>query len=85
VVQWFALRLSAAQHLEKQLKRYKQRIKDHHKARRQPVKYEEAASYVIGASSGEGEEPTDLNPVVIAETATAFPNSRSAKPYAVER
>jgi ribosomal subunit interface protein len=64
---------SAAQHLEKQLKRYKQRIKDHHKARRQPVRHEEAASYVIGASSGDGEEPADLNPVVIAEAATSVP------------
>ncbi len=64
---------SAAQHLEKQLKRYKQRIKDHHKTRREPVRQLEAASYVISASDDVDEEPADLNPVVIAESATNVP------------
>ena len=64
---------SAAQHLEKQLKRYKQRIKDHHKTRREPVHQLEAASYVISASEDHEPEPADLNPVVIAESATNVP------------
>lgn len=64
---------SAAQHLEKQLKRYKQRIKDHHKTRREPVRQFEAASYVISASVEDDREPADLNPVVIAESATNVP------------
>ena len=63
----------AAQHLEKQLKRYKQRIKDHHKTRREPVHQLEAASYVISASEDHEPEPADLNPVVIAESATNVP------------
>ncbi|MGH6855878.1 MAG: ribosome hibernation-promoting factor, HPF/YfiA family [Aestuariivirga sp.] len=62
----------AAQHLEKQLKRYKQRIKDHHKTRREPVRRVEAQSYVIDASES-AEEPADLNPVVIAETPAHVP------------
>ena len=63
----------AALHLEKQLKRYKQRLKDHHKSRREPVRYEEAASYVISPASEHDSEPADLNPVVIAETAASVP------------
>ena len=64
---------AAAQHLEKQLKRYKQRLKDHHKERREPVRQSEAASYVIQAADEDGEEPRDLNPVVIAESFTSVP------------
>jgi ribosomal subunit interface protein len=66
---------ASAQHLEKQLKRYKQRLKDHHRLRREPVRSEEAASYVIRASDAQdGEaEPLDLNPVVIAESVTSVP------------
>jgi len=64
---------SAAQHLEKQLKRYKQRIKDHHKTRREPVRQIEAANYVISTSEEHGPEPADLNPVVIAESAMNVP------------
>lgn len=64
---------AAAQHLEKQLKRYKQRLKDHHKTRRQPVRQEQAMSYVISAAPEQEAEPADLNPVVIAESATSVP------------
>jgi ribosomal subunit interface protein len=65
----------ASQHLEKQLTRYKQRLKDHHRNRREPARFEEAASYVIQASDeAEGAaEPSDLNPVVIAESITSVP------------
>ncbi|MBI2717935.1 MAG: ribosome-associated translation inhibitor RaiA [Rhizobiales bacterium] len=62
-----------AQHLERQLKRYKQRLKDHHKSRREPVRREAAQAYVISAADERAEEPADLNPVVIAETATSVP------------
>ncbi|MFT3989086.1 ribosome hibernation-promoting factor, HPF/YfiA family [Aestuariivirga sp.] len=63
----------AAQHLEKQLKRYKQRLKDHHKTRREPVRQMEAASYVISPAADVEVEPSDLNPVVVAEAATSVP------------
>jgi ribosomal subunit interface protein len=56
---------AAAQHLEKQLKRYKQRLKDHHKERREPVRQSEGGD--------EDEEPASLNPVVIAESSTSVP------------
>lgn len=64
---------AAALHLERQLKRYKQRIKDHHKSRREPVRQIEAAAYVISAAPEEEAPAADLNPVVIAEAATQVP------------
>ena len=63
----------AAQHLERQLKRYKNRLKDHHKSRREPVLHREAASYVISAAAETEPEPEDLNPVVVAESAARVP------------
>lgn len=64
---------AAALHLEKQLKRYKQRLKDHHKARREPVRQTEAQSYVISAAPEEELPEAGLNPVVIAEHQTTVP------------
>jgi ribosomal subunit interface protein len=66
----------AAEHLEKRLRRYKQRLKDHHKSRREPVRRETAASYVLAPTVDEEESGVphdDLNPVVIAESASTVP------------
>ena len=63
----------AASHLEKQLRRYKQRLKDHHKTRREPVRLQEASSYVITAATEDEVEPEGLNPVVVAETGLMLP------------
>lgn len=60
----------AVNHLEKQLRRYKQRLKDHHRSRREPVRQMEAQSYVIAAAS---EEPEPGHPVVVAETGVSLP------------
>ena len=38
---------AAAEKLEKQLRRYKRRLKDHHKERAQPVEFSEASSYIL--------------------------------------
>jgi len=64
---------AAAQHLEKQLRRYKRRIKEHHRSRPEPVRQEAATSYVISGSEERDEERSDLSPVVIAEQATNVP------------
>jgi ribosomal subunit interface protein len=65
---------NAAEHLEKQLRRYKRRLKDHHKSRQEPVKMSAAASYVIAADGHDEEtEPGDLNPVIIAEASASVP------------
>lgn len=63
----------AASHLEKQLKRYKQRLKDHHRHRREPVRQIAAQSYIIAAAPEAEEEPQELNPVVVAETGVQLP------------
>jgi ribosomal subunit interface protein len=65
---------TAAAHLEKQLRRYKRRLKDHNDSRVEPVRRRAAADYVI-ASAGEhdAEEPKDLNPVIIAESSADVP------------
>lgn len=63
----------AAAHLERQLRRYKRRLKDHHKSREQPVRTSEAQSYVISPAPEEEEESAGLNPVVIAESDLRVP------------
>lgn len=62
----------AAAHLEKQLRRYKQRLKDHHRKRREPVRQFEAQSYVIEPQSDEHDSQGE-HPVVVAETGLKLP------------
>jgi ribosomal subunit interface protein len=62
----------AAAHLEKQLRRYKQRLKDHHRKRREPVRQFEAPSYVIEPASDEHDAQGE-HPVVVAETGLKLP------------
>ena len=63
----------AASHLEKQLKRYKQRLKDHHRARREPVRRVTAQSYTIPAATDANEEVAEAHPVIVAETGVELP------------
>lgn len=59
---------SGAERIEKQLRRYKRRLKDHHKTRPEPIEVFPAPAYVIASSSEvEDEEPDSLQPIVIAE------------------
>jgi len=55
--------------LEKQLRRYNRRLKDHHAERREPIEAMMASAYVI-AGGAEGEEPETLDPVIVAEMST---------------
>ncbi|MBB5514393.1 ribosomal subunit interface protein [Rubricella aquisinus] len=59
----------AADRMEKQLRRYKRRLKDHHKDRVDPIETIGAPSYVLAAHSEE-EEPETLTPVIVAEMET---------------
>ena len=59
----------ALERMEKQLRRYKRRLKDHHKERANPVNESEAHYSVIDASN-ETEEPETLTPVIIADMPT---------------
>ncbi len=63
----------AASHLERQLKRYKTRLKDHHKQRREPVRQLDAKSYVISPADDEIAENDGHHPVVVAETGIKLP------------
>ena len=63
----------ALAHLEKQLKKYKQRLKDHHRTPREMREPREASRYVIQQEEHEGDEPTGLHAPVIAETSAVIP------------
>jgi len=63
----------AAERIEKRLRRYKRRLKDHHVARANGAPVVDAPSYVIEAPAhDDDEEVTEFNPVIIAETTTAL-------------
>lgn len=65
----------AVDRMEKQLRRYKRRLKDHHRDRQDPIEAMEAASYVLRGHDDEGgEEPDTLQPVIVAEMATRVPS-----------
>jgi len=56
----------AAERIEKRLRRYKRRLRDHHTRRVEQVP---AASYVIADLSDEEEVASDFSPTIIAEEA----------------
>ena len=61
--------------MDKQLRRYKRRLKDHHKERSQPVELSDAGSYILAPTdeSGEAEQDT-LSAMIIAKTETKIPS-----------
>ncbi|KIN62754.1 Sigma-54 modulation protein [Sulfitobacter noctilucicola] len=57
--------------MQKQLRRYKRRLKDHHKDRAEPVEMLGASSYILASDSdSEAQEPDTLQPMIIAEMQT---------------
>jgi len=57
--------------MEKQLRRYKRRLKDHHKERVEPVELSGASSYILaGDNDSDAQEPETLQPMIIAEMQT---------------
>ncbi|MFV0245220.1 MAG: ribosome hibernation-promoting factor, HPF/YfiA family [Qingshengfaniella sp.] len=60
--------------MEKQLRRYKRRLKDHHRDRSQPVEAFGASQYVIASNETVDDEPDSLQPVIIAEMETKIPH-----------
>lgn len=61
--------------MEKQLRRYKRRLKDHHKDRVEPVELLGASSYILASESDTGDnEPESLQPVIVAEMETNIPS-----------
>lgn len=61
--------------LDKQLRRYKRRLKDHHRSRTKPVESVGAASYILASElDSEDSEPETLQPMIIAEMETKVPS-----------
>ena len=61
--------------MEKQLRRYKRRLKDHHKDRVEPVEIYGASSYIIASEvESEDQEPESLQPIIVAEMETKIPS-----------
>ena len=61
--------------MEKQLRRYKRRLKDHHRARSVPVELAGASSYILASEKeGEDSEPESLQPIIVAEMETKIPS-----------
>ena len=66
---------ACCERMDKQLRRYKRRLKDHHRDRVGPVEFGEASSYILAAEEGpEGEEPDSLQPMIIAEMEARIPS-----------
>ncbi len=66
---------SCCEKLEKQLRRYKRRLKNHHKTRSSPIESIEVPSYILESHDEhvEVDEPESLQPVIIAEIETKVP------------
>ena len=62
--------------MDKQLRRYKRRLKDHHKERTTPVELIGASSYILAGSEDADDtaEPDSLQPIIVAEMETKIPS-----------
>jgi ribosomal subunit interface protein len=61
--------------MEKQLRRYKRRLKDHHRERSEPVELSGASSYILASEdAGTESEPESLQPIIVAEMETQIPS-----------
>ena len=66
---------AAGEKMEKQLRRYKRRLKDHHKERATPVELSGVSSYILAGSHEEHtSEPETLQPMIVAEMETKIPS-----------
>lgn len=61
--------------METQLRRYKRRLKDHHRDRSEPVELFGASSYILASEdSDQAAEPESLQPIIVAEMETKIPS-----------
>lgn len=66
---------SCCEKMEKQLRRYKRRLKDHQRERAEPVEFADGAAYILAANDDAAEhEPDTLTPMIIAEMETRVPS-----------
>ena len=66
----------SAERIDKQLRRYKRRLRDHHRERPDPIQAMSAPEYVLQTAEfeNEAEEPDTLKPVIVAETTQNLPS-----------
>ena len=62
---------AAAERVEKRLRRYKRRLKDHHSGAKK-IEMAEAAYSIVESPESSEEMPEDYNPVIIAESLTSI-------------
>lgn len=60
--------------MDKQLRRYKRRLKDHHAGRSQPVELSAAGSYILVPTDDAEESDAGTAPVIVAEMETKIPS-----------
>jgi ribosomal subunit interface protein len=61
--------------LEKRIRRYKRRLKNHHATTKEPLPAENASYFLLepfGEEEDDGSDGSDLNPVVVAESQTTL-------------
>lgn len=61
--------------MDKQLRRYKRRLKDHYRARSEPVEFSAAGTYVLSGDEDawKTEDDSGLQPIIVAEMETRVP------------
>ncbi|MGB1387976.1 MAG: ribosome hibernation-promoting factor, HPF/YfiA family [Paracoccaceae bacterium] len=65
---------SCAAKMETQLRRYKRRLKNHHRDRSEPVELYDAPSYILASEAqSDDAEPETLQPIIVAEMETRIP------------
>jgi ribosomal subunit interface protein len=66
---------SCNEKMEKQLRRYKRRLKNHHRDRAEPVAHFGASTYIIASSEEtEATESDDMQPIIVAEMESRVPS-----------
>jgi ribosomal subunit interface protein len=65
---------SCREKMDKQLRRYKRRLRSHHRDRTAPVEFGDSSAYILAASEEpEDDEAATLQPVIIAEMESKIP------------
>lgn len=66
---------ASSEKMDKQLRRYKRRLKDHHKERSQPVELSDAGSYILESrDESDDSEGDSVNAMIVAEMETKIPS-----------
>lgn len=65
---------SCREKMDKQMRRYKRRLRNHHSARTSPVEFDMGASYILASTEEQDDADHEaLQPVIVAEMETRIP------------